>query len=271
MSSLSNITRRTNIQPDIENGSPHKKENTSPSNQNYPSESESSDSDNSNNSSETRVILNSSEKRGKLDQFDNPPFGTYIVKDKQEIGVCGGSSWITDNNSLFYIARSMNDPLGSINGADLNRDDHQVVINGIRSAKRPKRVDIIFYNPNKIIAYQPVIKYKAFVEDVEDSDIITTSKIIPDQIKYSASISSKEYQLVLRSDLASRIQFLPSSLAYESIIHGELQPDHNLVTRQTGLLPALSQRAYGCESTSSSYVSREFDKRVLRYLYQELS
>ena len=64
MSSLSNITRRTNIQPDIENGSPHKKENTSPSNQNYPSESESSDSDNSNNSSETRVILNSSEKRG---------------------------------------------------------------------------------------------------------------------------------------------------------------------------------------------------------------
>ena len=27
MSSLSNITRRTNIQPDIENGSPHKKEN----------------------------------------------------------------------------------------------------------------------------------------------------------------------------------------------------------------------------------------------------
>ena len=65
MSSLSNITRRTNIQPDIENGSPHKKENTSPpSNQNYPSESELSDSDNSNNSSETRVILNSSEKRG---------------------------------------------------------------------------------------------------------------------------------------------------------------------------------------------------------------
>ena len=65
MSSLSNITRRTNIQPDIENGSPHKKENTSPpSNQNYPSESESSDSDNSDNSSETRVILNSSEKRG---------------------------------------------------------------------------------------------------------------------------------------------------------------------------------------------------------------
>ena len=65
MSSLSNITRRTNIQPDIENGSPYKKENTSPpSNQNYPSESESSDSDNSNNSSETRVILNSSEKRG---------------------------------------------------------------------------------------------------------------------------------------------------------------------------------------------------------------
>ena len=64
MSSLSNITRRTNIQPDIENRSPHKKENTSPSNQNYPSESESSDSDNSNNSSETRVILNSSEKRG---------------------------------------------------------------------------------------------------------------------------------------------------------------------------------------------------------------
>ena len=65
MSSLSNITRRTNIQPDIENGSPDKKENTSPpSNQNYPSESESSDSDNSNNSSETRVILNSSEKRG---------------------------------------------------------------------------------------------------------------------------------------------------------------------------------------------------------------
>ena len=64
MSSLSTITRRTNIQPDIENSSPHKKENTSPSNQNYPSESESSDSDNSNNSSETRVILNSSEKRG---------------------------------------------------------------------------------------------------------------------------------------------------------------------------------------------------------------
>ena len=65
MSSLSTITRHTNIQPDIENGSPHKKENTSPpSNQNYPSESESSDSDNSNNSSETRVILNSSEKRG---------------------------------------------------------------------------------------------------------------------------------------------------------------------------------------------------------------
>ena len=64
MSSLSNITRRTNIQPDIENGSPHKKENTSPSNQNYPSESESSDSDNSDNSSDTRVILNSSEKGG---------------------------------------------------------------------------------------------------------------------------------------------------------------------------------------------------------------
>ena len=64
MSSLSTITRRTNIQPDNENGSPHKKENTSPSNQNYPSESESSDSDNSDNSSETRVILNSSEKRG---------------------------------------------------------------------------------------------------------------------------------------------------------------------------------------------------------------
>ena len=136
----------------------------------------------------------------------------------------------------------MNDPLGSINGADLNRDDHQVVINGIRSAKRPKRVDIIFYNPNKIIAYQPVIKYRAFVEDVEDCDIITTSKIIPDQIKYSASISSKEHYLVLRSDLASRIKFLPSSLAYKSIIHGELQLDHNLVTRQTGLLPALSQR-----------------------------
>ena len=65
MSSLSNITRHTNIQPDIENGSPHKKENTSPpSNQNYPSESESSDSDNSNNSSETRVILNSSSRIG---------------------------------------------------------------------------------------------------------------------------------------------------------------------------------------------------------------
>ena len=136
----------------------------------------------------------------------------------------------------------MNDPVGRINGTDLNRDGHQVVINGIRSAKRPKRVDIIFYNPNKIIAYQPVIKYRAFVEDVEDSDIITTSKIIPDQIKHSASISSKEYQLLLRSDLESRIQFLPSSLAYKSIIHGELQLDHNLVTRQTGLLPALSQR-----------------------------
>ena len=136
----------------------------------------------------------------------------------------------------------MNDPLGSINGTDLNRDDHQVVINGIRSSKRQKRVDIIFYNPNEIIACQPVIKYRAFVEDVEDRDIITTSKIIPDQIKYSASISSKEHYLVLRSDLASRIQFLPSSLVYKSIIHGELQLDHNLVTRQTGLLPALSQR-----------------------------